>query len=337
MKPNTYLIGESAVMIRIRALIHRVAPTALPILLQGPTGSGKEIAAKEIHLVSQRSGAFVQFNASGLAESIAESELFGHVRGAFTGAYIAAPGLLATAHQGTVLIDEIADLSPAIQAKLLRALDSKEVRAVGATHTKHYDFRSIAAANKNLRQLVDIGTFREDLYHRLNGITIYMPPLREHREDIPVLVEHFQTRILAEDHICKTIRPSAISELQRYEWPGNIRQLYQTLRRTCILTEAAAIDAAHIREALATDDADITTRDTTPKEILLAALTEYNGNVNAVAKHFSVHISTIYRRMRDIGVSSRNTTRTTNKRNDNEPARSSRANFAYSGENSRET
>lgn len=292
-------------MTRIRALIHRVAPTALPILLQGPTGSGKEMAAKEIHQVSQRSGAFIQFNASGISEGIAESELFGHVRGAFTGAHLTTSGLFAAAHHGTIFLDEIANLSTSIQGKLLRTLDNQEIRAVGATRVSHYDFRPIAATNQDLRRLSDRGQFRDDLYYRLNGLTIHMPPLTDHLEDIPALVSHFQISIHARDNIYRTIMRSAITELQRHPWPGNVRQLYHVLRRIVILAEASVIDAAHVREVLDNEEGFHHTSGASDKEMLLAALRQHGGNVNRTAKHFGVHISTMYRRMRNYGISSR--------------------------------
>jgi DNA-binding NtrC family response regulator len=231
------IIARSPGIRRVLDLIARVAPTDATVLIQGESGTGKELIAKAIHHASRRAReAFVAVNCGALPEALLESELFGHVKGAFTGASLNKKGLLDEANQGTLFLDEIGEMTPALQVKLLRALQDGEVRPVGSNQPSVVDTRVLAATNRDLEQMIRQGSFREDLFYRLNVIAITLPPLRERREDLPVLAEHFLARFAAKQGRTLRLGPDALDRLLAYPWPGNIRELENAMERAAILS-----------------------------------------------------------------------------------------------------
>ena len=228
------IIAESPVMRRLLDLVERIAPSSLPVLLLGDTGTGKEVLARALHEASGRSGPFIAFNCAAVPAALAESEFFGHVRGSFTGAYADKAGVLEEAHNGTLFLDEIADLDPLIQAKLLRVLEDRLVRRVGDKKVIRVDFRLITATNKNLLDEVHAGRFRDDLYHRMAGITLILPPLRERPDDILPLVDLFLKQD-TDNRPLPGLSEQAIKFMLSYPWPGNVRELRQTVKRAVIL------------------------------------------------------------------------------------------------------
>jgi DNA-binding NtrC family response regulator len=232
------IIGKSRAILDVIARAELVAESKSTVLVTGETGTGKELVARAIHARSaQRAMPLIKVNCAAIPETLLESELFGHVRGAFTGATFTKKGRFALAEGGTIFLDEIGTISLAVQAKLLRVLQDREFEPLGAERTQRVDVRVIAATNRDLRQLVAEGKFLEDLYYRLNVIPIEMPPLRDRREDVPLLVEHFVRRFA--ERTGKTIDgvdDKAMTELARYEWPGNVRELENTIERAVVLT-----------------------------------------------------------------------------------------------------
>ncbi|MEN3340086.1 MAG: hypothetical protein V7647_3762 [Acidobacteriota bacterium] len=227
------LVGQSRVMRDLFHLLETVAATSSTVLITGETGTGKELAARAIHHASpRRASRFVAINCSAIPETLLEAELFGHVRGAFTGAVATRQGRLEQAHKGTLFLDEIGTMSPALQAKLLRVLQEREFERVGDSHTVKIDVRVIAATHSDLTRMVAEGTFREDLFYRLNVIPVQLPALRERREDVPLLVQHFLQKLATEagrGHI--TVSQDALRRLMAYHWPGNVRQLENIVER----------------------------------------------------------------------------------------------------------
>ena len=227
------LVGRSRVMRDLFQLLETVAATSSTVLITGETGTGKELAARAIHHNSpRRANRFVALNCSAIPETLLEAELFGHVRGAFTGAVGTRQGRLEQAHRGTLFLDEVGTMSPALQAKLLRVLQEREFERVGDSHTIKIDVRVIAATHSDLARMVSEGTFREDLYYRLNVIPVRLPPLRERREDVPLLVQHFLQRLAVESgRGPMTVSQEALRRLMAYPWPGNVRQLENAVER----------------------------------------------------------------------------------------------------------
>ncbi len=242
------IVGRSRKMLDIFDLIDRIAATPSTVLIQGESGTGKELIARAIHYASPRSARrFLSINCGALPENLLESELFGHERGAFTGAVKEKKGLFQEADQGTLFLDEIGDTSLTMQVKLLRALQDKTVRKVGGTIEQEVDVRIIAATNQDLKQHIEDGTFREDLYYRINVIPIQVPPLRQRREDIPPLVEHFLAKFAERmDLPPKRISVEAMRLLESYEWPGNVRQLENLIERSLALSGEEVITARDI-------------------------------------------------------------------------------------------
>src|SRR5687767_890153 len=227
------IVGRSRPMRELFQLLETVAATSSTILITGETGTGKELAARAIHHNSpRRSNRFVAINCTAIPETLLEAELFGHVRGAFTGAVATRQGRLEQAHRGTLFLDEVGTMSPALQAKLLRVLQEREFERVGDSHTVKIDVRVIAATHSDLAKMVAEGTFREDLFYRLNVIPVQLPPLRDRRDDIPLLVQHFLLRLSAESARGNvTVSQEAIRRLMAYSWPGNVRQLENAIER----------------------------------------------------------------------------------------------------------
>jgi two-component system response regulator PilR (NtrC family) len=242
------IVGASRQMERLFLLIKRVAPTQGTVLITGESGTGKEMVARAIHRLSPRkNGPLLACDCTALAPSLLESELFGHVKGSFTGAAATKPGLFEAANNGTLFLDEVGNLSPEIQSKLLRILETRQVRAVGDTTEKEVDIRLIAATNRDLMEMVKEGSFREDLYYRLNVVPILVPPLRERPGDIPRLAMVFLERFRKENPIqVQGFTPEAMQLLESYSWPGNVRELKNIVERIAILCDAERIDAQHL-------------------------------------------------------------------------------------------
>ncbi|MEO8634106.1 MAG: sigma-54 dependent transcriptional regulator [Gemmatimonadales bacterium] len=246
------LVGHSPGIIDVMKQVARVASSQATVLIRGETGTGKELVARTVHRFSERAGKrMVAVNCSALAEGLLESELFGHVRGAFTGATGSRPGLFRDADGGTVFLDEIGDISSGLQARLLRVLQEQEIVPVGSETVVKVDVRIIAATHRDLSQMVREGRFREDLYYRLNVVTITLPPLRERRQDIPLLIDHFLTTLATRhgrDPVA--IAPEAQARLLAYDWPGNVRELENALERAIVLAELDVIGPEHLSDAV---------------------------------------------------------------------------------------
>jgi DNA-binding NtrC family response regulator len=242
------LLGKSAVMQRLFGLLERLAATSSTVLIQGDSGTGKELVARALHYQSpRRRHPFVPVNCAALPEGLLESELFGHAKGAFTGAQLARRGLFLEASRGTLFLDEIGDMPLGMQAKLLRVLEQRQIRPVGSDREVAVDVRVLAATNRDLSHAVQQGTFREDLYYRLRVMLVQVPPLREHPDDIPLLAETFVQRYLAENTIApRRFTREALRALEQYEWPGNVRQLAHVIERAVTLSTGEWIDAADL-------------------------------------------------------------------------------------------
>jgi transcriptional regulator with PAS, ATPase and Fis domain len=283
-----------------------VAPTDATVLVEGDTGTGKEMIARMIHHHSDRAAQpFVAVDCAAIAPSLLESELFGAMRGAFTGADRDRMGVFEAANHGTVLLDEIGDIDPNFQFTLLRFLQDREIRPVGAPRAKRVDVRVIAATNRDLRKLVDDGKFREDLWFRLNVIRILVPPLRERRGDVPLLAQHFLKKY--DDRYGRQTRltNSGLKAMTEYTWPGNVRQLQHLMERLSILAPDGRIDDAAIREAIeageAREHATETLADTEIEQIrrVLAAT---GGNKSRAAKVLGIERKTLYRKLERMGL-----------------------------------
>lgn len=237
--PIAGIIGRGPAMLEVYRITRRVAPSNASVLLLGETGTGKELIAKAVHALSNRkSGPFVRVNCGALSESLLESELFGHVRGAFTGAVANRTGRFEAAHTGTIFLDEINSTTPKLQLKLLRVLQEREFERVGDTHTIRVDTRVIAASNTDLPREVEARRFREDLYYRLNVVPIRIPPLRSRREDIPDLIAHFLNYYSEQNNRFVThIEHEAMRALQKYDWPGNVRELQNYVERAVVMAD----------------------------------------------------------------------------------------------------
>jgi len=241
------LLGRSEPMRRLRAELAMVAPRSLPVLLLGETGAGKELVAAAIHECSRRTGPFVRVNCAALSEQLVESELFGHEKGAFTGAEAKKPGLLEVAHGGTIFFDEVGELAPGTQAKLLRALEERAFLRVGGTTPRAVEVRVVAATNRDLPTLSERGEFRSDLYYRLNGITLVVPPLRARVEEILPLARFFAARFArSAGLVTPRLLPEAEAMLCAYPWPGNVRELRNAIERAVLLSDSGTISAQHL-------------------------------------------------------------------------------------------
>src|SRR5579864_2941202 len=242
------VVAKGEKMQAVLALVERVAPTNSTVLLGGESGVGKDLIARAIHEHSHRaSGPFIKINSTAIPENLLESELFGYEKGAFSGATTSKPGKFELADKGTLFLDEIGDVPPAIQVKLLRVLQERQFERLGGTKTLKVDVRLIAATNRDLRAALEEGTFREDLYYRLNVVPIDIPPLREHKEDIPDLVKHFFARFARENESApREVSPAALQLLMDYHWPGNVRQLENIIERALALSSSAVIDVNDI-------------------------------------------------------------------------------------------
>ncbi|MFL5605603.1 MAG: sigma 54-interacting transcriptional regulator [Gemmatimonadaceae bacterium] len=299
------LIGDSIPMRQLRAVIARVAASALPVLIEGETGAGKELVARALHQASGRGGALVSFNVCAIADTMFEDALFGHVRGAYTGAVQSAPGYLAEANGGTLFLDEISGLPSGSQAKLLRAIETKEFRPVGANADRRSDFRVVAASNESLASLVEAGRFRRDLSHRLGGIRLAVPALRERAEDIPALVHRFsaQCTVLGTEPV--TFSESALRRLQAYNWPGNVRELRYVVEAASTLAIRPMLGAEDVTPFLVAATGAPERRAAYHDQQLLTHLEQSAWDINEAARRLGVHRATVYRRLKRLQVETR--------------------------------
>jgi transcriptional regulator with PAS, ATPase and Fis domain len=298
-------------MVHVYKAIARVAQTDSTVLLQGESGTGKELIARAIHVSGPRSsGPFVTVDGGALADSLLESELFGHERGSFTGAVSSRKGLLEKAHSGTCFLDEVADLSPALQAKLLRVIQEKEIRRVGSSASTSLDVRIIAASKLPLEPLVRAGTFREDLYYRMNVVTIDIPPLRERPEDIPALAQRFLNLYGAiKIPSVKEISSEAMELLSRYWWPGNVRELEHAIERAVALSPHAVIYPEDLPpvvknaapESLARAQGWVTLENL-ERDHILRVLDSHRHDVGRSAVILGIHRKTLLRKLRQYGM-----------------------------------
>jgi DNA-binding NtrC family response regulator len=297
-------IGQSANWLSVLQLAATVAPTDSTVLLQGESGTGKEVVARYIHEMSGRAAKpFLSVNCGALPESLLESELFGHVKGSFTGAVKDKTGLIAAAMGGTFFLDEVGEMTPATQVKLLRTLQQREVLPVGATEAIPVDARVIAATNRDLERDVKTGQFRSDLYYRLNVIAIHLPPLRQRREDIPLLVEAFLTRGRDPG---KSVSAEAMSAMCEYDWPGNVRELENALERASIVTSGSVIAPAALPERVTSKSGEHLVRDAERLDPTLDVierayikwvLETNGGNKTRAAEVLGIDPSTLHRKL----------------------------------------
>jgi DNA-binding NtrC family response regulator len=307
------LVGKSAVMEQVLRTVNRIAATDANVLIEGESGTGKGLVAQSIHRESRRAdAAFLAINCSGFQDALLESELFGHEKGAFTGATSAKPGLFEVADGGTLFLDEVGEMSPAMQAKLLQVLDSRELRRVGGTRVTRVDVRIVAATNKRLADEVKAGRFREDLYYRLNVVGVTMPPLRERKDDIPVLVEHFLDRHRTSVGPAKSMAPEAMRVLTEYAWPGNVRELSNIVERLAILTPGAVIgpddlppslrDAPRGVEAPARAPETPASLSEVEREHIARVLAHTRGKKMQAARLLGIDLKTLNKKIRDYGI-----------------------------------
>lgn len=294
------LVGQSPAMHRLRADIIRYGALRFPVLIEGETGSGKELVARGLHLASRRTGAFVAFNVCAIPDTMFEDAMFGHVKGAFTGASSDTLGYLAEANGGSVVLDEINGLSPISQAKLLRALETGEFRPVGARRDRRSDFRLISTSNAGLAEAARAGAFRSDLYFRLSGLTLSVPPLRQRLADLEELVQYFLSEF---GESSRLVQPTAFDILAAHAWLGNVRELRHVIARAVSVAERRTIDAECIRAVITIhDQAQSRTRDADERDELVALLSRYRWDTDQVAKSLGVHRATVYRRMQRYGL-----------------------------------
>ena len=318
------LVGNSVAMREVFGLLERVAPTDLTVLITGETGTGKELASRAVHTRSKRGdGPLVVFDCGAAPENLIESELFGHNRGAFTGAIEARPGVFEMAHGGTIFLDEIGELPLELQPKLLRVLEQREVRRVGANKTKPIDVRVVAATNRNLREEVDRGRFREDLYYRLAVVEMGMPPLRDRTEDLPMLALQLLERS-PHNGAVKTIDPAVLEVFAAYHWPGNVRELSNVIERALPFSDGTTISLSALPESMRPSRAGLPTPSSSPavspsqetdatlpfkdakdqlinafeRQYLVDLLDRYDGNVSKAARAADMDRKSITRLMK---------------------------------------
>jgi two-component system nitrogen regulation response regulator NtrX len=311
------MVGDSHVMQQLREQVAMAAPTNGRVLIYGENGTGKELVARTIHGLSRRRAAtFVEVNCAAIPEELIESELFGHVRGAFTGAVADRRGKFEIADGGTIFLDEIGDMSIKTQAKVLRVLQEQTMEPVGGTNQIKVDARVLAATNKDLQAEIRAGNFREDLYFRLNVIPIFVPPLRDRQEDIPLLADHFMAEFAREyGRRIKTFEAGATTALQRYAWPGNVRELRNVIERLMIMVPGDSISSQEVgfldQNVAAEPAAEQTTverltlheaRERFERDLILRTLAEQQGNMSRTAEVLGVERSNLYRKMRAFGI-----------------------------------
>ena len=308
------MIGDSIAMRALRKQISIVAPTDGRVLISGESGTGKELVARAIHAASKRKNApFVEINSAAIPEDLVESELFGHAKGAFSGALAAKKGKFEIADGGSLFLDEIGDMSPRVQAKMLRVLEEQRFEAVGSNSPTTVDVRVISATNKPLADLIENGNFRADLFYRLNVIPFQIPPLRERLEDVPKLIEHFNRKFSADyGKKPKEFAPEALTILGDYDWLGNVRELRNTVERIVIMIQKQKISADDLPELNAKKETPAASfrfpsfkeaNDAYQREFIQHKLVEADGNVSKAADAMGVDRSHLYRRMKNLGIS----------------------------------
>jgi DNA-binding NtrC family response regulator len=309
------IVGRHPEMARIYQLLSQIASTPTTVLIQGESGTGKELVARAIHNLSDRRGqGFVAVNVAAIPDTLIESELFGHEKGAFTGAHARKLGKFELAHGGTIFLDEIGSLRLDLQTKLLRVLQQREIERLGGVRPIAVDVRVIAATNVNVRQAVRERTFREDLYYRLNVVPVHVPPLRERRDDIPLLVEHFVRKIARECHReVRGVSAGALEVLTRYEWPGNVRELENVIHRAVVLARGPVVQLHDVPLDVAmpetgsalTEDTGLPLReacDQFERQYVLRVLERVSWNVSRAARLLGVHRNTILAKLSTWGV-----------------------------------
>jgi DNA-binding NtrC family response regulator len=303
------LIGVSAKMQRVYKMVEKVSQHHYPVLILGESGTGKELVARSVHFLGLRQNKpFVPVDCSGLVPTLIESELFGYVKGAFTGAQHARTGLLEAGNGGTVFLDEIGDLPVDLQAKLLRALQEREIRPVGATERVRIDLRIIAATNRDLEATIRAGGFRQDLYFRLNVVQIKLPPLRERKSDIPLLVNFFLEKFSDPQRPIRTISEDAMRRLMAYDWPGNVRELENAVERAVALGSGPILHIGDLPSNLqqgasekSLESNELTTIQEMERRFILRALRETNGDKLAAARLLGIGKTTLYRKLKQYG------------------------------------
>lgn len=309
------MIGESFAMRQLREQVDMAAPTNGRVLIYGDNGTGKELVARTVHQHSRRrSGPFVEVNCAAIPEELIESELFGHQKGAFTGAVADKPGRFEQADGGTIFLDEIADMSLKTQAKVLRVLQEQVMERVGGTQRIKVDVRVLAATNKDLPAEIRSGRFREDLYFRLNVIPIFVPPLRDRQDDIPLLADHFMAMLAGEyGRRPKRLAPEAAGRLQQYAWPGNVRELRNVIERLMIMVPGETITAQdlaflghdEVRETVRVPELSMPlaeAREQFERDYILQALGAQHGNISRTADVLGVERSNLYKKMKAFGI-----------------------------------
>lgn len=308
------MIGQSEAIRSLKEQIAIAAPTSGWVLITGENGTGKELVARATHNLSRRQDKpFVEVNCAAIPEELIESELFGHEKGAFTGATAMRKGKFDQAHEGTLFLDEIGDMSLKTQAKILRILQERRFERVGGQRTIEVDVRVIAATNKDLEEEIEQGNFRQDLYYRLNVLPFHVPPLRERREDIPLLTQHFLAHFCGQEgRRIKTIAPDALEVLMNYSWPGNIRELKNLVERLVIMVQDETISLAHLPESVQVTSSTGTTfggsatlkeaREQFEKDFLRQKLNEYEGNISRTAEAIEMERSNLHRKLKGFGI-----------------------------------
>lgn len=320
------MIGRSGEMEKLYRILSKVAQSSHPVLVLGESGTGKELVARTIHAYGPNAQKpFLPVDCGSLVPTLIESELFGYVKGAYTGANRSKDGLLVAAEGGTVFLDEIGELSLDLQAKLLRALQEKEVRPVGATHRVPIKARIVAATNRDLAAMVEKGTFRKDLFYRLNVVNLRLPALRDRREDIPLLAAHFLDRISRERSAKFTLSDEALRTMMRYDWPGNVRELENSIERACTLSsgpilhlgdlptqlQQQGLEAHRALAAAADGEGDespafgVRTLADLERDAILSAIRALNGDKLQAAKLLGIGKTTLYRKLKEYGIADR--------------------------------
>ncbi len=306
----TIIIGDSPAIRNIKLQLQKLSLTNYPVLITGETGTGKNLMAKAIHLNgSKAAGPFISVNCASIPEQLLESEIFGHTKGAFTGAVMERKGLFEAAHQGTIFLDEIGSIPKSLQAKLLGVLQDHVIRKVGSNEEMPVDARVIAATNVDLPAAIKRGEFREDLYYRINVLHVHVPPLREHKEDIPVLAEHFLTMCAANQNNKELIgfAPGAMDKLYRYDYQGNVRELYNIVCRAVAVSEPPLVLCEDILcdQSRTTDCASTETIDSVPldikeweKKIILQSIVRHPNNLAEVCRELKIGRTTLWRKMK---------------------------------------
>jgi PAS domain S-box-containing protein len=306
------IISKNHEILKIFDILPDIAESDSTVLIQGPSGSGKELFARAIHNLGPRKrGPYVVVNCGAIPDTLLESELFGYVRGAFTNALKDKPGRFTLAEGGTVFLDEVGDISPAVQVKLLRVLEEHEYEPLGSTSTRKADIRVVAASNRDLREMVDAGIFREDLYYRLNVVKIQLPPLKQRREDVPLLVDHFVRSFnLKKGRNIQGVSPAVMDLLMRYDFPGNVRELENVLEHASVLCRGQKIELEHLPqelvEEMGAEEVGEAVRalplDRAEAQVIMDALRRHEGHRGRAAVELGIHKTTLWRKMKKLGI-----------------------------------